>query len=241
MPGDEDMTTFEFEQRVVRWLGSFEYKDATKAVRLLKYARSTLEERISSSEPETTAATATAAVATTRTASSCRNPDCHRAPDSTGFYCTHCGWRLWQRLQLEVKRVHEASRNVLVGRTGAVEKRHLIHLADSNLPFFTVLHWARGRAEAEYYERRISETLRPVSRKLIDYRPGESPSEGNFYTVYIAWAPKRNANLADFTFVDTGRDVVWPVRFPAFTPLHLRSPLTQGQAKALRPPKRKPT
>lgn len=129
------------------WVGQFKPADHHKVARMLKSLKYTIAKSYGTT---TSSAPATAVAVTTRTVNSCRNPGCHRDPDSHGFYCAHCEWRLWERLQLEVKKVHKAARRELVGRTGAVEKRHLIHLADSNLPFFTILHWARGRAEAGY-------------------------------------------------------------------------------------------
>lgn len=176
---------------------------------------------------------------TSRTVNSCRNPECHRAPDGSGFYCHPCEWRLWSQLQLETRKIHKAARRELVGFAGAVEKRHIIHLADYDLPFFTILHWARGRAEAEHFARRLVTVLRAPSRKLVGVEPEvPQPAEGNFYAVYLAWAPKRDANLSGFSFVEAGHDFVWPERFPKFSPLHLRSLLTQRQAKAQRPPSR---
>jgi len=140
----------------------------------------------------------------------------------------------------DANKIIRAADRIYGGRSAVPEQRLLEHLDGGYyLPCLSILHWAFGLQEADFFDVEMLQYLRS-KREVLNLEKdhgGTGDRTGYFHTIYVAWAPKSVSSLDEFVFIqdssaDPGRRV-WPVSAPHFETIHLRSTLTAEGGRVL--------
>jgi len=150
------------------------------------------------------------------------------------FYCRTCWPPLWDRIERDLTRIIEVSASTpYVGRTAFPERRLLQHLSESGRERLSIVHWADSLEEAEDFEQRISQRVRP--------RSDDGGRSGRFsrghHAVYLSWRQLRSPSCGQLDANVEVRELpglrCWPTPAPQFHTVHLISHLDGRRAESI--------
>src|SRR5690348_13734268 len=119
----------------------------------------------------------------------CKSATCDRRIDGN-FYCHDCHQNLWSRMTEDANRISRAAARIYGGRSAVPEQRLLEHLDGGYyLPCLSILHWAFGLEEADFFDVKMLQYLRS-NREVLNHEKdhgGTGERTGYFHTIYVAW------------------------------------------------------